>query len=634
MRLLLREPGAINVSWVYAETGGNSSDLRLLADRGLVTLGESETWRDPLDDLEFVPSTAPRLTQDQLHVWEDVEQALQQAWDGISVPPFLLHGVTGSGKTEIYLHAVEQVLTLGKQAIVLVPEIALTPQTVRRFVSRFPGQVGLVHSKLSLGERYDTWRRARDGELGVVIGPRSALFVPMPRLGLVVVDEFHDDSYYQSEAMPHYHARHVAVAYARLAGAVCLMGSATPDLVSYYRCQQGQWRYLSLPARILAHRQAVENQMLRLSKKKTDGASPVEGILGSRFRHLEADAETIDLPPVTVVDMRQELHAGNRSIFSRSLQAALGQVLEHSQQAILFLNRRGSATFVFCRDCGHTMACPRCEIPLTYHQVQGMLRCHYCRYQRRMPQVCPKCSGRRIRHYGTGTQSVEAEVQELFPKARTLRWDYDTTRKKDSHQFILGQFANQRADVLIGTQMLAKGLDLPLVTLVGVVLADVGLSLPDYRTGERAFQILTQVSGRAGRSPLGGQVILQTFQPENYVIQAAALHDYQAFYHQEMAYRRKLAYPPYTKLVRLEYRHLNAGKAERAAAQLATHIRSWLSAEGKRATRLIGPSPCFFARTGGYYRWQIVLAGPDPVSILTGRELNDWKIEVDPPNLL
>jgi len=634
LRFLMSEPGPVNVSWVYAESGGNLSDLRKLAEQGLVTLGESEVWRDPLDALDLPPSEPPPLTRDQETAWVEIQAALHESAAGKEVTPFLLHGVTGSGKTEIYLHAVEHVLQRGEQAIVLVPEISLTPQTVRRFLSRFPGQVGLVHSRLSTGERYDTWRRARLGELGLVVGPRSALFTPFPNLGLIVVDESHDDSYYQSETLPYYHARQTAVDYARLAGAICLLGSATPDLVSRYIADQGRWRYLHLPDRILAHRQVVQSQMKRITP---------EGTIPSRYRPFEKQAQETDLPPVHVVDMRQELKSGNRSIFSQALQSSLTEVLANDQQAILFLNRRGSATYIFCRDCGHSLKCPRCDIPLTYHTSgratggtppKKALTCHHCNYQRNFPKTCPNCGGTRIRHYGTGTESVETEVQKLFPDARTLRWDYETTRKKGAHDIILSHFANHRADILIGTQMLAKGLDLPFVTLVGVVLADVGLNMPDYKTAERTFQVLTQVAGRAGRSPLGGQVVLQTFEPENYVIQTAAHHDYAAFYHQELKYRRQLGYPPYTQLVRLEYRHTQNSRAQAAAQEMAAQIHTWLETQERRATRLIGPVPCFFARIGGQFRWQIVLRGPDPASLLRNRALGDWRVEINPISLL
>jgi primosomal protein N' (replication factor Y) len=645
----------VEASWAYAESGGTLADLRFLARRGLVRLGEGVAWRDPLAGFTFVPSQPPPLTRDQEAAWQEILAGLRAAQSGRAVPPILLHGVTGSGKTEIYLHAVAEVLRQGKQAIVLVPEIALTPQTVQRFLSRFPGQVGLLHSRLSTGERYDTWRRARRGELGVVVGPRSALFTPFPDLGLIVVDECHDDSYYQSESPPFYHAREAAAAYARLAGAVCLLGSATPDLVSQYRADQGSWRALQLPERILAHRQAIQAQLDRLDLEAA----------ASRYRPLEQQAETMALPPVCIVDMRQELKTGNRSIFSRALQDSLGEVLRQGQQAILFLNRRGTATYVFCRSCGESLRCPRCGLPLTYHGQSGkvgrledgrmedrrisnlptfqpsdlpysnfQLVCHHCGYQRQLPRTCPNCWSGHIRQLGTGTERVEAEVQALFPGARTLRWDHETTRYKGAHEIILSHFANQRADILVGTQMLAKGLDLPLVTLVGVVLADVGLNLPDFHAVERTFQVLTQVAGRAGRSPLGGQVILQTFQPDHYAIRAAAKHDYTGFYRQELAYRRQLGYPPFTRLVRLEIRHAEAEQAEARAREMAARLRAWLAAGERRATRLIGPVPCFFARLNGLYRWQIILRGPDPVSLLRGRPLGEWRVEVDPPDLL
>ncbi len=631
LRYLLQEPGPVLAAWLYAESGGTMADLRYLAERGLVRLVQAETWRDPLAGLGEAGQAAggpasqlsaaaepPPLTADQRQVWEQVQAGLHAAAAGQAVQPFLLHGVTGSGKTEIYLHAVAETLRLGRQAIVLVPEIALTPQTVRRFMARFPGQVGILHSQLSEGERYDTWRRARQGLLQVMVGPRSALFAPFENPGLIVLDEFHDDSFYQAEMQPAYHARAAAVLYARLAGAVCLLGSATPDVGSRYQAERGEWRYLSLPLRILAHRQYGE-------------PAPDSG-----------EVETLELPPVSVVDMRQELQAGNRSIFSRALQEALRASLDQGQQAILFLNRRGAATYIFCRDCGHILRCPRCDLPLTAHlagpsaasSTATLLTCHYCGYQRQTPKTCPACKGTRIRHYGTGTEKVEAEVQALFPQARTLRWDYETTRQKGAHDLILNQFASQRANVLVGTQMIAKGLDLPLVTLVGVVLADVGLSLPDLRAAERTFQVLTQVAGRAGRSRLGGQVIFQTFQPEHYVIQAAAGHDYAAFYHRELEMRRQLGYPPFAQLVRLEYRHSQAARAEGAAQALARQLNEWLQTGGYRATEIIGPAPCFFARLSGLYRWQIVLRGPDPAAALRGRTLPDWRIEVNPPSLL
>ncbi len=632
LRLLMNDPGAMEAAWLYAESGGNLADLQALQGRGLVQLGQAEVWRDPLEGMDFVASQPPQLTRDQGVVWDAIQAGIQQSLKGIPVQPYLLHGVTGSGKTEIYLRSVEATLQLGRQAIVLVPEIALTPQTIRRFVSRFPGVVGSLHSRLSPGERFDTWRRARLGQISVIVGPRSALFTPFSKLGLIVVDEFHDDTYYQSEVQPHYHARDVAVRYAQLTGAVCVLGSATPDIVSRYYAAERSWHYMSLPQRILAHRQAVENQVKKLG-------------ISSQYQQIGTETEFIDLPPVEVVDMRDELQAGNRSIFSRSLQKSLAETLDHKLQAILFLNRRGSATYIFCRDCGYILKCPRCDLPLTYHASgtkigndasagQEALTCHYCFYRRKMPTICPQCNSQRIRQYGTGTEKVEAEVLAHFPTARTLRWDFETTRQKGAHDLILSHFVNHQADVLIGTQMIAKGLDLPLVTLVGVVLADVGLSLPDLRSSERTFQVLTQVAGRAGRSPLGGQVILQTFLPEHYVIRAASRHDYAAFYQQELEYRRQLHYPPFSRLVRLEYRHRESDHAESSANSMAHQLRAWMEEENRMETELVGPTPCFFSRLGGLYRWQIVLRGPDPVSLLRGRNLGDWRVEVNPPSLL
>ncbi len=621
LEVLQREPGPMDADWLYAESQGSLADLHVLEELGFVRLSARESVRDPLAELAYDPSLPPHLTADQARVWDEVHKALANAQLNEVPKPILLHGVTGSGKTEIYLQAVAKALTQGKQAIVLVPEIALTPQTVRRILSRFPDQVGLLHSELSPGERYDTWRRARAGQISVVVGPRSALFAPLDRLGLIVVDEEHDDSYYEGEQMPHYHAREAAVAYARLAGAVCLLGSATPDVGSYSRTQRGGWQLLELPARILAHRDTARAHRERLGQ-------------AARYQAANEDAQALELPPVNIVDMRRELKAGNRSIFSRELQAALTETLEHRQQAILFLNRRGTATYVFCRDCGFVLRCPNCDNPLTQHldSRSDKLLCHHCGYTRQTPKRCPNCDSVQIRHYRSGTVSVEAEVQRLFPKTRTLRWERSSTRTKGAHERILRDFGQHEADVLIGTQMLAKGLDLPLVTMVGVVLADVGLNMPDYRASERVFQVLTQVAGRAGRSPLGGRVVLQTFQPDHFAIQAAAKHDYAAFFTQESQDRRQLRYPPFAQLVRLEYRDANERKAEREARAVGERLAAML--RGRQATEMTGPVPAFFSRLRREYRWQIVLRGQQPAELIRELKLPNWRVEVDPPSLL
>jgi primosomal protein N' (replication factor Y) len=620
-------------SVLYRASGGSLADLKQLSKQGLIQLQEDEVLRDPLADLDPGPPRPVNLTLAQNAAWKTIQTALDE---NIS-RPHLLYGVTGSGKTEIYLRAVDYALERGEQAIILVPEIALTPQTVQRFYRRFPDRVGVLHSRLSEGERFDTWRLARSGDLSIVVGPRSALFTPFQKPGLIVLDECHDDSYYQAEPAPRYHAVRAAEAYARITGAVCILGSATPNVTSTYRAARGTYNPLSLPERILAHRGYVDDERepglehppTEDRGQKTEKSRFVEG---ERF---EGEALMMDLPPVEVVDMRRELTAGNRSIFSRSLQQELERVLNANQQAILFLNRRGSASYVFCRECGEALRCPRCDRSLTYHRGDESLRCHHCGYQRKMPQRCPSCGSDKIRQLGTGTEQVERVLKELHPGIRTLRWDRDTTHGKNAHWEIMDAFAAHKADVLIGTQMLAKGLDLPLVTLVGVVLAEMGLHLPDYRANERAFQVLTQVAGRAGRSPLGGAVILQTFQPEHYVIQAASRHDYRDFYAREIQYRRELGYPPYREISRLELRDPDRENVVKKAQKMAADLRSLIADEDYSGTELIGPVPCYFERIRGQYRWQILLRGSDPAAILRRhRPGGDWIVEVDPPSIL
>jgi len=605
LRFLIKRPDAVNVSWIYAESGCSLSDLQELAERELILLRETEIWRDPLARIEHEELLDKELilTDEQRRAWQEVESGFRQCAAGQNVKPFLLDGVTGSGKTELYLRAAQEALRRGQQSVILVPEISLTPQIVRSFLARFPGQVGLMHSKLSEGERYDTWRRARHGTLKIIIGARSALFAPLPRPGLIVADECNDDSYYQAEP-PFYDAVRAAQVYARICGAVCILGSATPSIVQRYQAETGESIRLELTQRIE-------------SNPATDSA------------------HKLDLPQIHIVDLRAELKAGNRGIFSRALAEALTLALARGEQAILFLNRRGTATYVFCRDCGYVAKCPRCDTPLTYHVSSGeKLLCHRCGYERQMPRRCPECGGAQIRAYGLGSEKVEAEVQMLFPKARTLRWDWETTRQKESHEIVLSHFAAGRADVLVGTQMLAKGLDLPRVTLVGIVLADVGLFLPDPFAPERVFQLLTQVAGRAGRSSLGGRVILQTFAPEHYVIQAASRHDAKGFYQHELEQRKRLGYPPFSRLVRLEYRHHEPIKAEEEARKLSAKLQRQLDAEHWKTFSLIGPVPSFFSRLGGETRWQIVLRGSDPVSFLRGRLPAGWRAEVDPVSLL
>ena len=602
------------------ETGATRSRINKLIQAGLLDLREEQVWRDSLRDFDFVPTSAPKLMPDQQTVWEQILPAMQRH----EPARYLLHGVTGSGKTEIYLRAIAEVLKQGRSAIFLVPEIALTPQTIRRVSERFPTKVAIVHGSLPMGERYDTWQRARAGAISVIVGTRSALFTPLPNLGLIVLDEEHDASYKQAPGMsePHYHARDAAEFLAERNRAVLILGSATPDLGTWHRAQRGHYTTLRLPKRIMGHRQRIRQQADRLG-------------LASRYHDDREEAVTIDLPPVSVVDMRAELRAGNTSMFSLELQGALADVLERGEQAMLLLNRRGQATYVFCRDCGFVLECSRCDTPMTFHRFDHSLRCHHCGSSQAQPQACPACGSARIRYFGAGTQQVESALRELYPGVRSLRWDIDTARSPKMHFEILRQFIDREAEVLIGTQMIAKGLDLPLVTLVGVVSADHGLAMPDYRAGERVFQLLTQVSGRAGRGVLGGKVILQTYQPQHYVIQAASQHDYAGFVKRESEYRQALGYPPFRRLARIVFSHTNLDRAQQQAEVAAQRLRQILQEHDLSGTSLIGPAPCFFSRVDRRYRWHLLLRGPDPRVAL--RELSPepgWQIDVDPVDVL
>ena len=606
-------------------SGASVSQIKKLERAGIVEIREEQIWRDSLRDFDFVPTSPPLLTPDQQAVWGVIERALRaNDAGGDESARFLLHGVTGSGKTEIYLRAIEETLGQGRQAIFLVPEIALTPQTIRRVSERFPRQVAIVHGSLPIGERYDTWQRARQGQIKVVVGTRSALFTPLPDLGLVILDEEHDASYKQVAWMnqPQYHARDVAAYLLRLHAGVLVLGSATPDLRTWHRAQNGEFAYLRLPKRIMGHRQRIRQQARR---------ARVE----SRYQPDLADALHIELPPVSVVDMRRELRTGNTSMFSRELQTSLADVLQRGEQAMLLLNRRGQATYVFCRDCGYVLTCARCDTPMTWHRIDQTMRCHHCGFHQPQPDQCPECKSTRIRYFGAGTQQVDEAVGQLFPAARTLRWDVDSASKPQMHYEILQRFIEGEADVLIGTQMIAKGLDLPLVTLVGVVSADPGLALPDFRAGERIFQLLTQVAGRAGRGVLGGKVVLQTYQPEHYVIQAAANHDYDAFVERELAYRRELGYPPFRHLARIVFNHADARKAQAQAEVAAERLREILEEQDRSATSLIGPAPCFFNRIDRRYRWHLLLRGPDPRAVINALRVEPgWQIDLDPIDLL
>lgn len=612
MDFLQNEPDGVEVQVVNAITTATSSDIQSLVKGGLIYLGEIESFRDPLKKYKWIKHEAPVLSKEQTAAWDQIKLRIESKQ---FEKPIVIHGITSSGKTELYLKSVGEILKSGHQAIVLVPEISLTPQTVQRFHARFPGKVGIIHSKLSDGERFDTWRKARSGELSIIVGPRSALFAPFPNLGIIVIDEAHDDSYFQSDISPRYSTLRTALAYGRITESIVIYGSATPGVELMYRAQQQHWPIISLPFRVMAHREEVAN------------------VSGSRLE-FDGDVTYLPMPKVKVVDMRSELKSGNRSIFSRELKTSMQDTLEKGNQVILFLNRRGSATYVFCRTCGYKVTCPRCEIPMVFHANKKIMICHLCNYQRNLPGKCPECGSPQIKQFGTGTERVEQEARKLFPQAEIVRLDSSVTRQKGSHELVLNQFSERKANILVGTQMLAKGIDLPFVTLVGVILADVGLGLPDFRAPERTFQLLMQVAGRAGRSPLGGKVVFQTYDPDNYAVQKAARHDFSGFYEQELSLRAKLGYPPFSRLIRLEFQSQTNAEAQEDAEKASVQIMHLIKTGDFEQTSLMGPVPCFYQRIGGTYRWQVLIRGPRPIDLIRGKDFGNAIITVDPISLL
>ena len=512
---------------------------------------------------------------------------------------FLLHGVTGSGKTEIYLHALAETVKRGRKGICLVPEISLTPQVIDRFFARFPGRVAVLHSGLSAGELHDEWQRIARGDFDIVIGPRSAVFAPQPDLGLIIVDEEHEWAYKQSEKSPRYHAREVAIKLARLTNSVLIMGSATPDVETYYRASTSEFQLVELFERVTPL-----------------GRSP--------------------LPEVDVVDMRQELKSGNRGIFSRLLRSSMAESLDRHEQVILFINRRGHATFIECRDCGYVLSCRRCSGALTYHAVEKRLVCHHCRRSYPVPRKCPQCSGSEIKYFGIGTESVEAECKKLFPSAGLIRFDSDAVTGARAFERALDSFRRRRADILVGTQMLAKGLDFPGVSLVGIVSADTSLNLPDFRSGERNFQLLCQVEGRAGRGIYTGRAGAGlTYNPAYYAIKFAAQHDYSGFYASEIRYRREFGYPPFNRMVRLVFSHSSESKCLEEADRRAGVIRQEIVAKGLSGIKIIGPAPAYISKLRGRFQVQIILLGSELHNLLQGINLPaGWVLDVDPVGML
>ena len=572
--------------------------VRRLVARGLVTVEEVLDRRDPLRDLQVVRRPPVQLIGAQ----EQAAAAIRSAVDRADGTGFVLHGVTGSGKTEVYLDALRHTVEQGKRGIVLVPEIALTPQTVRRFAERFPGRVGVLHSGLTLGEAFDEWHATGNGDYDVVIGSRSAVFAPQPDLGLIVIDEAHEWTYKQSDPAPRYDARTVALELGRQSGAAVVLGSATPDAERWVAAESGALTRLDLPNRI---RPVVQ----------PDGGSqlwPVD-----------------ELPEVELVDIR-----GARQLFSEILIEALGNTLDREEQAILFLNRRGFSAFLLCNR-GHSPACSSCDVALSLHRTaEGgeRLVCHQCGRGRPLPQRCDELGcGQALRPVSAGTQRVEAEVRRHFPTARVVRWDRDTTRSADDHEARLRQFMNREADVLVGTQMVAKGLDLPDVTLVGVVLADYSLREGDFRAGERTFQLLVQVAGRAGRAERDGRVIIQTLQPDHPAIIAAAAQDTDRFFEDELRWRAEHGYPPYQRLVRLLFSHPSLPYVAEEAHRLAGEIRD--RAPSYPNIVVTGPTPPAIARLRGRHRLQILVFGDDPAALIA--DLQEalpvgWSVDVDP----
>ena len=556
--------------------GVTAGTVKALADKGLITLEDVEVFRDPYRGRHFTPSAPLALTPEQQAVYRSIVRKLDERKHGA----FLLHGVTGSGKTEIYLQTIQRCMDQERQAIVLVPEISLTPQMVERFKARFGDRVAVMHSRLSDGERYDEWRKIREGRASVVVGARSAVFAPFDRLGLIIMDEEHESSYKQEET-PKYHARDVAIHRASLTGAAVILGSATPSLESYHAAR-----------------------------------SQAQDDFAPHLLEMPSRAQGNQLPAVQVVDMREELREGNRSMFSRSLHAAISARLERGEQTVLLLNRRGYSTFVMCRSCGYVAGCPECDISLTYHQKSNNLRCHYCGYAAQAPEVCPDCGSEHIRYFGTGTQRVEEELAKLFPGIRVIRMDVDTTTEKGSHEKLLKQFRDKKGDVLLGTQMVAKGLDFPDVTLVGVITADSALNLPDFRAAEKTFQLLTQVAGRAGRHQLPGEVVIQSYTPEHYSIIHASSHDYLSFVKDELKHRKALHYPPYCRLILVTLSHEQLPLLVRLAENFAAAIKSesdrrgWFGSLDRfdaSALDILGPVASPIPRLKNRYRFQCMI---------------------------
>jgi len=561
---------------VTEKLGVGSSTLKLLEEAGFIHIVTQNQYRNPVqvshtEAVDYVLSNEQQYIVDTITADWNRDTGEKCSEPDVKPGKYYIHGITGSGKTAVYIELIAQTLKRGRQAIVLIPEISLTYQTLKRFYSRFGDKVSVMNSTLSQGEKYDQIRRAMEGDIQVIIGPRSALFTPFPDLGLVIVDEEHETSY-KSEQSPKYHAREVAEEVARMSGASLVLGSATPSMEAYYRVKKGDFT------------------LFRLNKRLTGG----------------------ELAKAEVVDLREELRNGNRSIFSVSLQEKLKERLNRKEQSILFLNRRGYTGFISCRSCGHVMRCPHCSVSLSEHR-DGKLHCHYCGYMIPKVNLCPECGSKYILGFKVGTQQIEEKLKELYPGIRVLRMDADTTRTKDSYERILSSFAAGEADVLVGTQMIVKGHDFPKVTLVGVLAADLSLSFGDFRSGERTFQLLTQAAGRAGRGTLPGEVVIQTYQPEHYSVQYAAAQDFEGFYEEEMQYREMMGYPPAGSMMAVQFFGTLEPKVKAMAEDFADYLKAL--AKGRRF-QVLGAAPAAVSKVKDVFRYVIYVKADRPETLM------------------
>lgn len=594
LTFLAKHGGETPFQILKQETGASGQTVKTLILKGFVKEDSKEVKRKPYSLPQTQTSKPLKLNDDQQKALDSIRSSIiKESVQNKKADIFLLHGVTGSGKTEVYMQSAKEAIKLGKKVIVLVPEISLATQIIKRFASRFPAKVAVMHSQMSLGERYDEWREIEEGGCDIVIGPRSALFSPLKNVGLIILDEEHEWAYKQTET-PTYHARTVAIKMAQGNGATLVLGSATPDVESTFRAQKGHYTLLKLPVRITSR----------------------------------ADSS---MPHFSVVDMKSELKGGNRSIFSRELKTALAETLTKGEQAILFHNRRGSSICVHCDECGYSAKCPRCSTSLHYHSASEALICHQCSYKRKPPLKCPDCDNENIKYLGLGTQKLENEIKALFPKAQVLRWDSDSAKTKKEQEDIFESIESGKADIIIGTQILAKGLDLPKVTLVGVIDADTALAIPDFRSAERTFQLLSQVSGRAGRARLKGKAVIQTYMPKNYAIQAAAGNNYDAFYNKEIEYRQALSNPPFSQLAVMTYSHTNSDICRSEAEKVKRVLTEKKNSTGTPNLLVIGPVPAFVERFKGKYRWQVLIKGVAlPLFLKEFVLQKGWHIEIDP----